>query len=99
VALVALDVPDTPERYEVLVPAATDGAQVTRVTREERWTWSLFATSGRFSNDVIESDPRPVSATWRWTERDPPSPETQLWIVLRDGRGGVAWCHSALAGP
>jgi len=81
--------PDEPQRYNVCGTAGVESS-----TPETR-SWQWFVTAGTFPDsdgigNTTESTPE--------FER-PPGPFT-LWLVLRDGRGGVSWtAHDVAAAP
>lgn len=92
VATITASLPATFEPYEVLLPAL-DGARFEVVERTERWTYAAFATDGDFTPEVVKVVAGDASLTWRRTRA------ADLWIVLRDGRGGTSWCHRAVPAP
>lgn len=62
----------------------------------ESFLFSWFADGGRFDTDrTLDTDPAN-----RWTppgdESDAGTEEVRVWVVLRDGRGGVDWVARAL---
>ena len=76
-----------------LSPVAAEGAAEQTDTGPERLVFSFYATDGEIDSlrstnvtaDGIEVDP-----DVDWTAPKTPGP-VQLWIVVRDGRGGVGW--------
>lgn len=60
------------------------------ITRREAMRVSWFATGGRLAVDASavaeDAEARSVSTTWRTPAPGP----VQLWLVLRDSRGGIA---------
>jgi hypothetical protein len=64
----------------------------------ERYGFSFFATRGeigslRSTDTTSTGQPAP---TWvQWTAPDDPGP-VQLWVVVRDGRGGTGWLTRTL---
>jgi hypothetical protein len=69
---------------------AYDPESRTLVTRREAMRLSWFATAGTLAVDASAvpeaSDARAVSTTWH----TPAAGAAQLWLVLRDSRGGLA---------
>mgnify|MGYP001350294720 CR=1 FL=1 len=62
-------------------------------TEVEEWRYSWFSTGGRFSEDRDETE---GGITWtapggKKDDPVPPGGRTFLYLVVRDGRGGVDW--------
>lgn len=84
--------PATFEGYQVLLPTTDDG-RFEVLDRTELWTYSAFATDGDFEPEVVKVVAGEATFTWRRRRA------ADLWIVLRDGRGGTSWCHRTVAAP
>jgi hypothetical protein len=85
-----LNIPDPPVEYTVLV-STTDPDEVFQITtNEETLFYSYFSARGRIGSNVTKSTGKPET-DWELTEEDLVGP-VPLWIVVRDGRGGTAWC-------
>ncbi len=93
--LTALNIPDPPPKYSVLLGGSSTGKLFDVVEREETLFYSFFSTEGKFGQDIVKS----VGSHQVQWELEPntatPSP-APLWIVARDGRGGTTWCRSDL---
>ena len=69
----------------------------------ERLNYSFFATAGTLSelrSADATSTGQPRATTVDYTAPGTPGP-VRLWVVVRDGRGGVGWLERRLqiAGP
>ena len=94
--LKALNQPDPPPTYAV-IGGTTDPAEPFRlIETEETLFYSFFSTQGSFSENIMKAGKNPDQA---WTFDAAVSEPVPLWVVVRDGRGGVNWCHSELPAP
>jgi len=85
--------PDSAETF-----AYYDATTETVIEQEESLHMSWFVTGGTFEHDrtgVAAGDPS-TSTSNRWTAPSQPGP-VNLWLVLRDSRGGVATKSYAIA--
>jgi hypothetical protein len=76
-----------------LLPVAAEGAAEETGTGRERLTFSFYATAGDLDalrTFDLGADGVPVDASVDWIAPSAPGP-VQLWLVVRDGRGGVGW--------
>lgn len=75
---------------------ALDLATHNLIDRREGMQVSWFATAGRFDNDRTGRDPADDAnfSTNTWHADWAPG-RVQLWVVLRDDRGGVGWAQYA----
>lgn len=68
---------------------------------EERWRLAYYADVGTFSphetggTNAAGEDAR-HRTTWRPPPEDAAAAEVNVWVVVRDGRGGVSWVHRTL---
>ena len=91
--LLPLNVPEPRPSYVVLL-AGTFGGEAFQVqTLEETWFYSIFGTAGRVGEETAKVPGEPGS-TLEFGPKDVGL--ATLWVVLRDGRGGVAWCREDL---
>ena len=88
-----LDVPDPPTSYSVIAGTTDPDEPFRLIETEEVLFYSFFSTEGIFDREIIKSTGTP-EASWRFEEV--PSGPIPLWVVVRDGRGGVSWCRSDL---
>lgn len=88
--LFPLNVPTPGVTYPVLL-ATTSSYEIQ--TEEETLFYSFFATRPDLAVPVIKAagDAREI---WRL---EPGAGAADLWIVVRDGRGGIGWCHQVVA--
>ena len=89
-----LNIPEAPATYDVLTVALDPESPFTLVSTEESYFFSFFSTEGTFSDDITSGDKSDSSVTW--TLPSEASTSSSLWVVVRDGRGGVSWCHSEI---
>ncbi len=88
----ALVDPVTPPGLEVTyqVPTFRGGEQ----TFTEAWSYHFFVTAGKFnhpsSGGVIFGQPQVTTVSWQPNAGDQQQ-LVYLWIVVDDGRGGIAW--------
>ncbi len=93
--ITALNVPDPPPTYPVLVGGET-GDDILGITEiEEDLFYSFFTTAGDLGEEVIKSA-RERAVTWHIGAEDSQEP-IAFWVVIRDGRGGTEWCASEVA--
>lgn len=89
-----VNVPDPQPSYQVIIGTTDLNQPFTVETTDEIWFLSGFSTSGSFDKGLIKTDGTlGLVFTVDSEPRDAPVP---VWIVVRDGRGGTAWCHSLL---
>jgi hypothetical protein len=60
-------------------------------TNEETWFYSYFSTHGDFEREIVKST-GDAQVNWKLDAKE--EGPVSVWIVVRDGRGGTAWCHS-----
>lgn len=95
IALEPLDFTALQESY--IVPSF----ELQPVHLEERWRLAYFADVGTFSpresggTDVSGEDARHRTTWHPPADRTTPA-DVNLWVVARDGRGGVSWLHRTL---
>lgn len=88
-----LNIPDPALPYQVIAGTTDPAKPFDLLDTEETLFYSFFSTQGEFSTHVTPSTGR-GEVVWRFEET--PREPVPLWIVVRDGRGGTAWCHSTL---
>ena len=89
-----LNIPENLPEYQVIGGTTNIDEPFGLFDTKESLFYSYFSTHGSLSRRRTKSEgQRDV----RWTFEELPSEAVDLWIVVRDGRGGVAWCHSRLA--
>jgi hypothetical protein len=70
--------------------------------QRERLRFDWFATAGSFRLDITRSfdprDPNPGNVGPQNDWREPPTKTERviLWVVIRDGRGGITWARREL---
>ncbi|MBT9559792.1 MAG: hypothetical protein IV100_27430 [Myxococcales bacterium] len=89
----ALNIPDEFEKYQVLLGSTDPSSPFGIQERDETYFYSVFSTHGSFSERVFKSRGS-AKASWEIPSDAPAT--IPLWVVVRDGRGGAAWCHSTL---
>lgn len=87
----ALNIPDPGEEYPVIVGGTTVERPFELLINEETWFYSTFSTTGSIGPDITKST---QAGRIRWSLDETPKEPVDLWIVVRDGRGGTAWCHT-----
>jgi hypothetical protein len=88
-----VNIPDPAPLYNALVSTTDPRLPFDLIERDEVQYYSFFASQGEFSSRQIKSTGDPSVS---WTFEEEPTTPVSLWIVIRDGRGGVNWCHSVL---
>jgi hypothetical protein len=91
--LMPVNVPEPRPSYVVLLAGTIGGEAFQVQTLEETYFYSIFATAGRIGEETAKVPGEPGS-TLEFGRNDV-GPAT-LWVVLRDGRGGVTWCREDL---
>jgi hypothetical protein len=91
----ALNVPEEPVDYAVLVGGSSPEQLFQVVTNEETLFYSFFSPFGEFGTNIVKSTATPKV---RWTIDELPDEPVDMWVVVRDGRGGTSWCRATL-GP
>ncbi|NUN15560.1 MAG: hypothetical protein HUU55_18200 [Myxococcales bacterium] len=91
--ITAVNVPDPQASYAVVVGGTTADELITLQTRDEVYFYSFFSPLGKFAQDVVKSS---GSGASEWSFKVTEPTKTDLWVVVRDGRGGTAHCHSSL---
>lgn len=96
--LTPVNVPDPQPTYAVLLSGSTTDAPFELVYRQENWYFSWFSTLEGLDKDNSKASAAPVNMIL--VPADAPD-EGDLWIVVRDARGGTAWCasHFSVEGP
>ncbi len=92
--LTPLNVPDPQPKYVVLLAGTTTDAPFEIQTVEETSFYSFFATKGALKKPISKA---PGSPTNTWTFGAEDTGEADFWVVLRDGRGGIGFCHSQVS--
>ncbi|MCC6621062.1 MAG: hypothetical protein IT385_07390 [Deltaproteobacteria bacterium] len=92
-ALNPINVPSPQTKYAVLLPGLGTGEAFEVRTTEETYFYAFFTTVGSLAKEDSKAPGEPRN-TWRIPKSA--AGTADLWIVLRDGRGGVSWCHSAV---
>lgn len=92
----ALNIPDPPVSYPVIVLGTAPDVPFQLLTNDETYFYSFFSPVGELSPDIVKST---QAGRVRWKLDETPAEPVDLWIVVRDGRGGLAWCHSVLSPP
>ena len=88
-----LNIPENPPEYQVLGGTTDIDQPFGLYDTQESLFYSYFSTHGSFAERITKSEGR-SEVRWDFTEN--PDEPVDLWIVVRDGRGGTAWCHSRL---
>lgn len=95
--LTPVNIPDPQPKYVVLLAGTTTDAAFDLQTIEETTFYSWFMTRGALKKAISKAPGAPENT---WTFEDDDAGQTDLWVVVRDGRGGVSWCHqNLLVGP
>lgn len=86
-----------PLTYLVLLAGTTTGEAFEVLENEEVTFFSFFTTKGRLDKEDTKSTAAPFN-DWRLRAED--AGPADFWIVARDGRGGISWCHEPVViGP
>ena len=93
--LTAVNVPDPPVTYDVIV-GGESGKALAVVKTEETLFYSFFSTLGSFDEAIVKST---GGGSEVWSLDAGVTGPVPLWVVVRDGRGGTSWCHSELTVP
>jgi hypothetical protein len=88
-----LNIPEEPPTYQVIGGTTDPSLPFSLYDTEETLFYSYFSTHGNFEDRVTKSKGQ---SEVRWTFTEQPLEPVDLWIVVRDGRGGTAWCHSLI---
>ncbi len=89
-----MNIPEDMQVYPVLLGSTNPSSPFGIQEKEEVYFYSMFSSHGSFGDRVFKSRATP-STTWELPSDMPE--RVPLWIVVRDGRGGTAWCHSTIA--
>ena len=102
-----MNIPDPPPTYPVLVldtglafadPATMQGTgaldQIVK-TQDETLFYSFFTTKGELDRRVVKSRGNSW-VVWTLEDADLADGTVPFWVVVRDARGGLSWCHSEL---
>ena len=82
--------PEAPDPYWVILAGSGTDQPFELQNITETWFYSFFATAGRFDKESSKAPGSPDNV-WR-LDASARGPQT-LWFVVRDGRGGIAWCE------
>ncbi|MCA9517066.1 MAG: hypothetical protein KC635_19120 [Myxococcales bacterium] len=88
-----LNIPSPQETYAVLLTGSSADEAFTVQYTEETYFYSFFSTVAGLDKDVSKSS---NSAHTDWKVPEDASGVADFWVVVRDGRGGAAWCESHL---
>lgn len=97
--LTPLNIPSPQPTYAVLLPGTTTDEPFQLVYQQENWYFAWFSTVAGLDKDASKGSAVPEN-TIKIAE-DAPDASGDLWIVVRDGRGGTTWCatHFTVADP
>lgn len=84
-----VNAPENPPEYVVLLAGSTTGEPFELQTRTETLFYSFFATAGKLDKETSRTPGEPWNA---WLVPAEEKGVVEFWTVVRDGRGGVAWC-------
>ena len=91
--LTPVNIPKPHASYSILfiTPDSNDPVKIEQ--REEEYFFSFFTNRGELGSAIVKS-----SSDGGTSLTIPPTgpDDTDLWVVVRDGRGGTNWCHSRL---
>ncbi len=82
--------PEEPESYWVILAGSSSEAPFELKQTTETWFQSFFATTGTLSKAISKQPGAPANT---WTLAPDEVGPASLWMVVRDGRGGLAWCE------
>jgi len=85
------NIPAPQPTYAALLPGTSTDEPFQVVYQEENWYFAWFATQKGLEKDASKGSAVPEN-TFFVAEDAPDS--GQLWVVVRDGRGGTTWCAS-----
>lgn len=91
--LTPVNIPDPQPKYAVLLAGTTTDEVFEIQTVEETTFYSWFSTRGSLKKPISKAPGEPVNT---WSFGDDAAGPADFWVVVRDGRGGVAWCHEPL---
>jgi len=91
-----LNFPTDPIPYVVLLAGSTTDEPFAIQNTEESWFYSFFSTSGKLSKTISKQPGQPENT---WTFAADEKGDGDFWMVVRDGRGGVNWCHERVTIP
>ncbi len=91
--LTPVNIPNPQPKYVVLLAGTTTDAAFDIQTIEETSFYSFFATRGSLKKPISKAPGQPQNE-WSFAAGD--AGPADLWVVLRDGRGGAAWCHESV---
>jgi hypothetical protein len=91
--LVPVNLPTDFAKYVVLIPSTTGTTPFEFKTTEETLFFSFFSDRGSLEKPTSKTPGSPEN-TWAFEPSDGGS--ANLWVVVRDGRGGVSWCQETL---
>lgn len=94
--ITALNLPEPPVSYPVLVFGTSPETPFELLSNDETYFYSFFSPEGAFSSSIVKST---QGGRVRWKLDETPEEPVDVWVVVRDGRGGLAWCHSVLSAP
>lgn len=89
--LTPLNVPDPQPTYAALLSGSTTDMPFELAYRQENWFFAWFSTIEGLDKDASKASAAPVNTIL--VPDDAPD-SGDLWVVVRDGRGGTAWCAS-----
>ncbi len=92
-ALTPINFPEAPIPYWVILAGSGTDAPFELKQVEESWFHSFFATAGQLEKPISKTPGQPGNV-WRLGPEDA-GPQS-LWMVVRDGRGGLAWCSETV---
>jgi len=87
-----VNLPDPAIGYQVILPSLNTEEPFELIEEEETYFHSFFSTQGTFGREIIKAT---ANTRGEWVLGDVTEP-IPVWIVTRDGRGGLSWCHSTL---
>jgi len=92
-ALTPVNIANPQPKYVVLLAGTTTDAAFELQTVDETSFYSFFATRGSLKKPISKSPGQPAN-DWSFAADD--SGPADLWVVVRDGRGGATWCHETI---
>ncbi len=88
-----VNIPNPQAEYSVLFVTPDPQEPIRIEQRSEEYFYSFFTNRGSFSDAIIKGSAK-AGTTLTIPESGPE--EMDIWIVVRDGRGGTSWCQSQL---